>query len=194
MARLRSGPAGGDRALIALPSESSGLRDAPGGLQDNIATIVELERRALAQRTRLEQLGDFVARHVGSGTFLAIHVVWFTLWIVAGLAVIHGVPLIDPPPFALLTTIVSLEAIFLSILVLISQNRMARLADRRNHLDLQINVLAEQEITTVLQIVEDIRERLGIEPRVDVDRISEQRRTTNISALADDLDIKLPTE
>src|SRR5687767_7594228 len=159
-------------------------RGEAGGLQDNIATVVELERQTLEQRTPIERVADWVTRQVGTGAFLLLHLVWFGGWIAWGLASEHGVPAFDPPPFPLLTTIVSLEAIFLSILVLISQNRMSRSADRRNHLDLQINVLAEQEVTTILKIVEDIRDRLGIEPRVDVGRMEEQRETTNIRQLA----------
>ena len=70
----------------------------------------------------------------------------------------------DPYPFSLLTMIVSLEAIFLSIWILISQNQMTRQADRREHLDLQINLLAEQESTATLRAVHGIAHHLGVDP------------------------------
>ena len=82
-------------------------------------------------------LSDGITHFLGSGLFLIFHVVWFAFWILAGLEAVPGLPKFDQFPFGLLTMIVSLEAIFLAIVVLISQNRMSRLADRRAHLDLQ---------------------------------------------------------
>ena len=89
----------------------------------------------------------------------------------------------DPFPFSFLTMVVSLEAIFLAIFVLISQNRMARLADHRAHLDLQINLRAEQEITTTLKLVQEIRAHLGIaSERLDVN-IEHFLEPTNAAAI-----------
>ena len=102
---------------------------------DNIRNIVDLEHAALARRSPTERLSDGITRFLGSCLFLIFHVVWFAFWILAGLEAIPGLPKFDQFPFGLLTMIVSLEAIFLAIVVLISQNRMSRLADRRAHLD-----------------------------------------------------------
>src|SRR5207248_9379933 len=86
---------------------------------------------------------------------------WFGAWTVANL--LPRSPLrFDPYPFQLLTLVVSLEAIFLSTFILISQNRQARLGDRRNHLDLQINLLSEQENTKMLSLLEQIAGRVGV--------------------------------
>src|SRR4030095_8447065 len=104
-----------------------------------------------------------------------------------------GIEPFDPYPFNLLTMIVSLEAIFITIGVLISQNRMARQADRRAHLDLQINLLAEQESTAPLRLLARIAERLGIEPEHAVTKEQAQLEAeTDIKQLVTELDKKLP--
>ena len=87
--------------------------------------------------------------------------VWFGGWIILNL--IPGIKHIDPFPFTFLTLVVSLEAIFLSTFILISQNHDARISDRRNHLDLQINLLSEQENTRMLLLLKVIAEKLGCE-------------------------------
>ena len=93
-------------------------------------------------------------------TFVWVHVVWFGVWIAYNVA--HGFSHFDPYPFQLMTLVVSLEAIFLSTFILISQNRQSRLAERRNHLDLQINLLSEQENTKMLMMLESIMHHLKV--------------------------------
>ena len=100
--------------------------------------------------------------------FVWVHVLWFSVWILANTAVIPIKP-IDPYPFSFLTLVVSLEAIFLSTFILISENRQARIDERRNHLDLQINLLAEQENTKTLQLLEQIASKLGVDAKTDPD-------------------------
>ena len=97
----------------------------------------------------------------------------------------------DPFPFNLLTMLVSLEAIFLSIWILISQNQMTRQAERRAHLDLQINLLAEQESTATLRIVHDIAEHLGIGDRASR-RDAALVEETDIEHLVSRMDEALP--
>src|SRR4029453_7889918 len=91
-----------------------------------------------------------------------IHLGWFVVWLTVNTGLVPGVRAFDPYPFSFLTLVVSLEAIFLSIWILIGQNEMERLADRRAHLDLQINMLAEQESTAAIRMLQRICERLGI--------------------------------
>jgi|SRR5918995_3754676 uncharacterized membrane protein len=173
--------------MTAEPSEWSSSHD-------NIRAVVELERAALANRTRSERLSDAIIRSLGTSAFLILHVLWFSFWLLAGSGRIVGLPAFDPFPFAFLTMVVSLEAIFLAIFVLISQNRMSRLADHRAHLDLQVNLLAEQEITTTLRLVEEIRAHLGIGAKrrdADIKRLLEP---TDVQQLSTDLTEKLPTE
>lgn len=128
----------------------------------NIATIARLREEAEQQKSLQERAADAITRFSGSMTFVYIHATWFVAWIVVNLGLV-GLPTFDPYPFGLLTLIVSLEAIFLSTFVLLSQNRQAALADHRADLDLQINLLAEYEVTRILSLVDRIAEKLGID-------------------------------
>jgi uncharacterized membrane protein len=132
--------------------------------QRNIEAIRELEKAAKEERTKSDQVAEAVANFCGSMTFVWVHVVWFGIWISINL--LPGFPHIDPFPFTFLTLVVSLEAIFLSTFILISQNHDTKISERRNHLDLQINLLSEQENTHMLRMLRAIAEKVG----VDLDR------------------------
>ena len=90
-----------------------------------------------------------------------VHIVWFGAWILLNTGRL-GMPKFDPYPYGLLTMIVSLEAIFLSTFVLISQNRLSEETERRADLELHINLLTEHELTRVLQMLDAIQDKLGI--------------------------------
>jgi uncharacterized membrane protein len=124
----------------------------------NIAKIVSIEETQKQKRTIGEKLAEWVAAFCGSMVFVYVHIVFFTSWIVWNIA--PGS--FDPFPFTFLTLIVSLEAIFLSTFILISQNHETKLTERRNHLDLQINMLAEQENTKMLELLHAIAEKVGV--------------------------------
>ena len=159
----------------------------------NIQKIADLELEQINQRTLSARIGDRLATLAGTGVFALLHLVWFAGWLAVNLGWVPGISPFDPYPFSLLTMIVSLEAIFITIGVLISQNRMARLGDRRAHLDLQINLLAEQESTATLRMLGRIAERLGIEPEIAVRREQASLEAeTDIKALVTELDKKLP--
>jgi uncharacterized membrane protein len=111
--------------------------------QGNVQTIVQLEEAAKAERAKSDQIGDLIANFCGSMPFVWAHLIWFAAWIIIN--TVPGVDHFDSFPFNFLTLIVSLEAIFLSTFILISQNHETRLSERRNQLDLQINLLTEQE-------------------------------------------------
>jgi uncharacterized membrane protein len=138
--------------------------------KQNVKAISELETAAREQRTRVDRVAEAIAKFCGSMTFVWVHVIWFGLWI--ALNTIPGIPHIDPFPFTFLTLVVSLEAIFLSTFILISQNHETRLSERRNNLDLQINLLTEQENTTMIEMLRVIAEKVGAdlshEPRVQI--------------------------
>jgi uncharacterized membrane protein len=127
--------------------------------QRNVETIMQLEETARADRTASDCIADAISNFCGSMSFVWAHLVIFASWIIIN--IIPGVEHFDPFPFTFLTLIVSLEAIFLSTFILISQNHEKRLSDRRNHLDLQINLLAEQENTKMLAILERIAKKVG---------------------------------
>ena len=129
--------------------------------QKNIETILELETAARDSQTLTERIAKFIADFCGSMTFVWVHVIWFGGWILAN--VLPGISHFDEFPFTFLTLVVSLEAIFLSTFILISQNQETRLTERNNHLDLQINLLTEQENTKMLQMLKRIAEKLDVE-------------------------------
>jgi len=158
--------------------------------QTNIQKIAQLEAQQLERRSLLERLGDRLLPILGNWGFALLHVIWFTSWICINRGLVPGVPIFDPYPFNFLTMTVSLEAIFITIAVLNSQNRMARQSDRRAHLDLQINLLAEQESTAALELLQRIAERLGV-PLADRAR-AELAEQTNVEDLVEKLDEKLP--
>jgi uncharacterized membrane protein len=153
------------------PSSSVPDQPQPRTVEDvtarNVQTILHLEQIAQAHRSHADHLADVIARFCGSMTFVWVHVVWFSGWII--LNAIPGFKHIDPYPFTFLTLMVSLEAIFLSTFILISQNMETRLSERRNHLDLQINLLAEQENTKIIRMLELISQKVGAQTDQDPD-------------------------
>ena len=122
--------------------------------QTSILEICRLEQEALDKRSAGERLGDLIATQAGRMWFIALHGMWFLVWITVNVGALRRFKIFDPFPFSLLTMIVSLEAIFLSLFILMSQNRASRQADHRSHLDLQINLLSERENTIMLQMLQ----------------------------------------
>lgn len=155
------------------PKEPGSERADPS-IEHNVKLIAELEERALATRSVGEKIGDAASRVIGSMPFVVFHLIWFAAWILLNLGAIPGIEPFDEFPFGLLTLVVSLEAIFLSLFLLISQNRMTRQADKRSHLDLQINLLAEAETTKILRMLEAIADKVGVSeeerPAPDLDQ------------------------
>ena len=162
-------------------------RDVPA-LEENVEAIKRWEQSLLHARSRAEQLSDWITATAASGPVLAVHVVWFTLWIAANCGLLPGVAPFDPFPFPFLTMMVSLEAIFLALFVLASQNRLARLSDKRAHLDLQIDLLAEREMTAVLQLLQDIATHLNVKGTVTPEQLRDLVKKTDIHTLAEKLE------
>ena len=113
-----------------------------------------------ARRTFIETVADGLNGIASSTPFLLVHVVWFLAWISWNLG-LFGYEPFDPFPFGLLTMVVSLEAIFLSIFVLMSQKRESAIAELREELLLQVNLRTEEEVTKTLQLVAGLYTRLG---------------------------------
>ncbi len=133
-------------------------------------------------RTFTDRIADQVTRRFGSTIFFILNLLFFSLWIVWNNGWIPGASIFDPYPYGMLTMVVSLEAIFLSIFVLISQNRAAKTADLREELDLQLNIQAEEEITKVLVLVDEIHDHLGLSPEDDAD-LRRMKQKTDLLAL-----------
>jgi uncharacterized membrane protein len=154
-------------------------------LEENVEAIKRWEQSLLHARTRAEQLSDWITATAASGPVLAMHVAWFTLWIAANLGLLPGVAPFDAFPFPILSMMVSLEAIFLALFVLASQNRLARQSDKRAHLDLQIDLLAEREMTAVLQLLQDIATHLNVKGTVTPEQLRDLVKKTDIHTLAE---------
>ena len=152
-----------DRPNKPHSNPSSPDYHAPRTVEDvterNVQTILQLEEAAKANRSDADRIADVIAAFCGSMTFVWVHVIWFAGWVLVNS--LPGIRHFDPFPFTFLTLVVSLEAIFLSTFILISQNHETALSERRNHLDLQINLLTEQENTKMLRMLERIAEKVG---------------------------------
>jgi uncharacterized membrane protein len=147
----------------------------------NVKAIAQLEKAAEAHRGRADRIADLITRFVGSMLFVYLHVLWFALWIIGNTFLLPSSWRVDPFPYTFLTFVVSLEAIFLSTFILISQNHQERLGQQRSHLDLQINLLSEQENSKMLQMLESIQQRLGIDVDPDARRLEEPTEAKKIA-------------
>ena len=128
-------------------------------LKSNVEKVVEIEEAQKQNRTGGEKISVLIADFCGSMVFVWVHVVWFGSWVLLNSVFSFN---FDPFPYTFLTLVVSLEAIFLSTFILISQNHETKLTERRNHLDLQINILTEQENTKMLEMLQLIAEKVGV--------------------------------
>ncbi|HEU4751820.1 MAG TPA: DUF1003 domain-containing protein [Armatimonadota bacterium] len=144
----------------------------------NIRTLVELRQQFEQRRTRQDRVADAITRFTGSMPFVYLHAGLFALWILVNVGAVPGVRPFDPFPFVMLAMWASVEAIFLSTFVLISQNRMAALADKRADLDLQISLLTEHEVTRVLALVDAMAQQMGIHSadEAEVEKLKEAVR------------------
>jgi len=153
----------------------------PSHVQRTTETVVEMERRERQPQTFSERLGEAITDFSGSLRFVWLHAVWFAAWIAWNSGAL-GMRVFDPFPFTFLTLVVSLEAIFLATFVLISQNRQAQRADNRAIVDLQVNLIAERELTKILKLVADIHGHLGGSNGHDPE-IDEMLRTVRVDDL-----------
>jgi uncharacterized membrane protein len=151
-------------------------------VQDHVELIAKHEAEFLAQRTQAEKAGDRVAGFVGSLPFVIAHLGLFAAWMVWNS--LAGVKHFDPAPFSLLGTVVGLEAILLASFILMRQARLARRADERDHLMLQILLLTEKEITAVLGMDRKIAAQMGLDKAANTQEVRELSRETSIEDVA----------
>ena len=155
-------------------------------IRENIETIARLEEEFKRKRTLPDRVADRIGDFSGTMTFVVVHAILFAVWIGLNLGMVPGIRPWDKYPFMLLGLAVSLEAIFLSTFVLIKQSRMSRRADERAHLDLQINLLSEREMTLVLQMLQAVCARLDVAaPHKEVRELAEE---TRVEAVANELE------
>ncbi len=167
------------------PPTRGGLTPA---LERNIAALQERRRREDKQASLGDRLAQAITAFTGSMTFVYLHLLMFGTWIVVNLGWIPGAPRFDRS-FVVLAMVASVEAIFLSTFVLISQNRMQAAADKRADLDLQINLLAEHEITRLIHLVSAVAERVGVSVDGDGD-LDEIKRDIAPEAVLDELEAR----
>lgn len=124
--------------------------------------IKSFKAKADAKRTPAEKFADLLTAKFGSVAFLTINFIWFAVWIVINVGWVPSIEPFDPFPFGLLTMVVSLEAIGLAIIVLISQNREARISELREEIELQLNTVAEGELTKLINLMAILLEKNGV--------------------------------
>lgn len=163
---------------------------APPGMGSVLSrNMARMKRRRLEEQvnaTVSERVSDAVTRFAGSITFVIIHAIAYGVWLAINLRVVPGVKPFDPS-FVVLAMEASVEAIFLSTFVLISQNRIMSAAARQSDLDLQINLLAEHELTRLVSLVDAIATKMGVEA-VPVDELVEIEQDVSPEAVLDALD------
>lgn len=155
--------------------------------EENIRTISRLREKEQRRRTAAQRLGDWITECAAREASIVVHLAWFAGWILvnSGRFVVRP---FDPFPYTLLTTVVSLEAIFLTLFVLASENRLTQQAERRGQLDLQVNLLAEQEMTMVLRMLREICEEMHLRQTITSEQFKELAKRTDVSRLAEQLE------
>jgi len=183
----------GSRTTTTANSSEPQASGAPASkvVLKNIRAVCELEQQALDQRSLGERVGDGVSHYAGRAWFIVFHFLWFGAWILLNAGLVPAFPEFDPYPYPFLTFAVSLEAIFLSLFILMSQNRAARQADQRAHLDLQINLLAELESTRMLEMLKALCQHHGLDADLNTD-IEQLSKPTEPRTLVSELQHRLP--
>jgi uncharacterized membrane protein len=171
------------RSPTVPPPKPPGLNSA---LARNIHALQARQRAEERQASFADRLAGAVTAFSGSMVFVYVHLVIVAAWIATNVGLIPGAPQFDKS-FVILATAASVEAIFLSTFVLISQNRSAAAADRRANLDLQINLLAEHEITRLITLTSAIARQLEIDVEPDSD-LAELERDVAPEAVLDTLE------
>ena len=161
---------------------------------ENIQAVVRLEEEFLKERSVWDRIADVVAAFSGSIVFVLLHLGAFIAWFIVNLGLIPGIRPFDPYPFILLAMAVSCEAVLLSTFVLMKQNRMSRRAEQRDQLHLQVALLAEKELTKLLQGQRRISEHLGVVEVAEDRETRELSENTAVDSLARELKENLPDE
>ncbi len=157
----------------------------------NIDRVLAIEEHVARNRSLSEIVSEALGGFVSTLWFVLIHLVLIVVWITTNIGWLHLLPRFDPYPFNLLSTFASCEAVVLSAFVLMKQNRMSCIADRRDHLDLQVNLLAEQEASLTIQMLDRIGQKLGIDPGEQEEAVK-LSRTATLDHLVGELHRRLP--
>lgn len=167
---------------------------APRTVTENIRTVIQVEEEIRSRRRVKDRIADAIGSFAGTVGFVLLHLAWFAAWVVVNAGLMPGLPRFDPYPYQLLCMIVSMEGVLLSTFVLIKQNRMTLSSDRRGHLDLQINLLTEKEVTKLIQMLERMATHMGIEADVVDAETRELGEVTAVGDLAREVEGDVPEE
>lgn len=143
----------------------------------SLKSYVEFERKWALVSTR------FMTKSFGSITFLSVNIIFIFMWIVVNLGLIPGVRPFDPYPFYLLLMIVAFSAMLLAIVVLINQNQQGRMADIRQQIEFEVNVRAENEITKILIMLDELHVRLGMSKTKTDKELEKMKEKTDITEI-----------
>lgn len=143
--------------------------------------ISSIEARHLKHRTKAQKIADHLTNYLGTPIFLFINISIFIIWFIVNSGIHPNLPVFDPYPFVLLITFVSLEAIILSSIVLIAQNRQSQVASLREEIALQVELISEREVTKVLRLLIKLMEKNNI--KVSDEEISEMLEDVDTSYL-----------
>ena len=159
--------------------------------KENIEVIKKIEEEFDSHRSFSDFIGDSIGGAASNIIFVLVHVVWITSWIVINTHNFPNIKPFDAYPFYLLSFIITIESVFLFMFVLMKQTRMNRRAEQRSHLNLQLALLVEQELTKVLQIIEKVNQNTGATEVVDT-QTKELSKETDVETLAEKLGEAFP--
>ncbi len=175
-----------------MPGDDSSADETARSTLESIEEVASLEEQGLRERTLGERISDALVRFMGRLGFVVAHLLLFLVWFVVNGGLVPGVRPFDPFPFGILTLVVSAEGVLFTLLVLISQNRMARQADLRAHITLQLGLLDKKRGKRTLDILEALRERLGLAAPAEAE--TDLVKSTDVPTLARELKERLPDE
>ncbi|MFL5245322.1 MAG: DUF1003 domain-containing protein [Gemmataceae bacterium] len=150
--------------------------------QSNIRSVAQIEKELLRQQSTMDRISERIVGFTSSIYFIIAHVIWFTVWVIGNALLLVRGPF-DPYPFAFLNLLMGMESVFLTTFVLMNQNHQNRQADHWAHLNLQISMLAEQEATKMLQILQTISDKLGLKSAAGDHELKEMVEETHVDLL-----------
>ena len=164
----------------------------PSFVSENIDAIIGAEQAANRRQSRSEVIYEFVGGSIGTLNFVVFQLIGVILWVAINTGLMPLVHPFDHFPFPILNQVVALEAVLMTAFVLMKQNRMSKLADRRAHLNLQINLLIERESTKIIGMLLEIGKRLDIQHKMLDEESSQLSRLLAIETLIETLHSKFP--
>ena len=170
------------------------LLDIPSQVAEHIETIARHEQDFLASRSLAERIADRVASFAGNISFVLVHVGAFVLWAIWNYLPVTNPYHFDPFPYALFDTLVAVEAILLASFILMGQTSLARRADERDHLMLQMLLLTEKEVSAIVRMNQHMAVHLGLRDISKDEKILEMGQPTPIDQVAQTIQEKLSGE